>query len=80
LPRFYEGTDLSYGVYLYGWPITQVIRGFVGQNLTGYDMTALALPATVLAAWFSWRYIEKPALRLKNGFPPIRLDGNRQVA
>ncbi|MDR2213482.1 MAG: acyltransferase, partial [Pseudomonadales bacterium] len=42
LPRFYEGTDLSYGVYLYGWPITQVIRGFVGQNLTGYDMTALA--------------------------------------
>lgn len=75
MPRFYEGTDISYGVYLYGWPITQLIRHFVGPDLNGYEMTALTLPATMAAAWLSWRFIEKPALRFK---PARRQDASPQ--
>jgi peptidoglycan/LPS O-acetylase OafA/YrhL len=80
LPRFYEGTDISYGVYLYGWPVTQVVRGFVGPDLSGYEMTLYALPITMLVAWLSWRFIEKPALRFKNGLPSIRLRGKWQAS
>lgn len=65
LPRFYEGTDISYGVYLYGWPVTQLIRHFSGPDLTGYEMFVLALPPTMIVAWLSWVVVEKPALRLK---------------
>lgn len=64
-PRFYEGTDISYGVYLYGWPVTQLVRHFVGPDLNGYQMTALALPATMVVGLLSWYLVEKPALRLK---------------
>lgn len=62
-------SDISYGVYLYGWPVTQVIRAFVGDGLSGYEMTALALPATALLAYLSWHLVEKPALRLKTAAP-----------
>lgn len=65
LPRFYEGTDISYGVYLYGWPVTQLIRHFVGPDLNGYQMAALAVPATMAVGLLSWFIVEKPALRLK---------------
>ncbi len=69
LPRFYEGTDISYGVYLYGWPVTQLIRHFVGPDLNGYQMAAIALPATMLVALASWLLVEKPALRFKTRRP-----------
>ncbi|MDR0782090.1 MAG: acyltransferase [Pseudomonadales bacterium] len=73
LTRGYTGTDISYGVYLYGWPLTQVMRGFMGPGLSGYELTLYALPLTLLVAWLSWRLVEKPALRFKNGFPALRL-------
>ena len=69
VPTFYEGTDISYGLYLYGWPVTQLIRHYVGPDLNGYEMTALALPATMLVAWLSWVLVEAPALRLKRYRP-----------
>lgn len=62
---FSSETDLSYGIYLYGWPVTQVIRAAVGDGLSGYELTALALPATGLVAYLSWHLIEKPALAFK---------------
>jgi peptidoglycan/LPS O-acetylase OafA/YrhL len=62
---FSSETDLSYGIYLYGWPVTQLIRAAVGDGLSGYELTALALPATGLVAYLSWHLIEKPALAFK---------------
>jgi len=66
LPTFYNGTDISYGVYLYGWPITQLIRHFVGPDLSGYELAALSIPATVIVGWLSWLVVEKPALRFRS--------------
>lgn len=58
------GADLSYGVYLYGWPIQQALHALM-PTLTA---TALLLPSmllSLLVAALSWFWVEKPALGLK---------------
>jgi peptidoglycan/LPS O-acetylase OafA/YrhL len=56
--------DLSYGVYLYGWPVQQLVRVFSPVD-TPWVTLALCLPITLVCAWLSHRFIEAPALRLK---------------
>lgn len=56
--------DLSYGVYLYGWPVQQLVR-MTSPVDTPWLTVALCLPPTLLCAWLSHRFIEAPALRLK---------------
>lgn len=56
--------DLSYGVYLYGWPLQQLVR-VVSPDDTPWVTLVLCLPPTLVCAWLSHRYIEAPALRLK---------------
>ncbi|RDJ21517.1 acyltransferase [Bosea caraganae] len=56
--------DLSYGVYLYGWPVQQALVVL----LPGTGALALLWPAlalTLLVAALSWYGVEKPALGLK---------------
>jgi peptidoglycan/LPS O-acetylase OafA/YrhL len=55
-------TDLSYGVYLYSWPVQQLI---IARLAPGPLATfATALPLTLAVAWLSWTFIEAPALKL----------------
>ncbi|WP_321951049.1 acyltransferase family protein [Paraburkholderia bannensis] len=61
--------DLSYGLYLYGWPVTQLLALWLPA------IAPLALFASVTAicvplAFVSWRGIESPALRLKRARQP----------
>jgi Predicted acyltransferases len=63
-------TDLSFGVYIYHWPILQllVLTGLAGIATPVFIVIGLAVSAAV--ALLSWRLIEKPALRHKHsGFP-----------
>lgn len=56
--------DLSYGTYLWGFPLQQLlIAGFGWQN--PLLIFGASLPLTLLAAALSWRFIEQPALRWK---------------
>jgi peptidoglycan/LPS O-acetylase OafA/YrhL len=55
--------DISYGTYLYAFPIQQLMFSLVGGR--PWLMTATALPLTLLAATLSWLVIERPALRMK---------------
>ncbi len=57
--------DLSYGTFLYGYPIQNLIvtRFYDGTNLITVTLATLA--GVFTCAWLSWRYIEEPALRLK---------------
>lgn len=62
LPRTRD--DLSYGIYLTAWPIQQLLIAFYAL-----DTVPLAACTTVIAVAFatvSWRFVERPALRLKN--------------
>lgn len=56
--------DLSYGVYLYGWPVQQALHAL----LPALGMLTLLWPSLVLTcavAALSWYGVEKPALGLK---------------
>jgi len=56
--------DLSYGVYLYGWPVQQ---GFVAlfPSAGAFLLFWPGLAVTIAVAAASWYLVEKPALDLK---------------
>jgi len=57
--------DYSYGIYLYGWPLEQaVVASWPAAE--PIQVIAIALPASVLCAVLSWRFVEAPALQLRD--------------
>lgn len=61
-------TDLSYGVYLYGWPVQQVfVAVFPGQG--ALMNTLLSTVVVFCIAALSWHLVEKPALSFKTKQP-----------
>ncbi len=60
--RVAGGGDYSYGLYLYGWPVTQMIV-WAWPGIGVAALLALALPTTASLAFASWHWIERPALR-----------------
>jgi peptidoglycan/LPS O-acetylase OafA/YrhL len=52
----------SYGLYLYHWPIYQIIRGIAGVHLSVVEF-AFAMVATVIVTEVSYRFIETPIRR-----------------
>jgi peptidoglycan/LPS O-acetylase OafA/YrhL len=77
LPSFFHRVgarnDYSYGVYIYGWPVTQLL-GIYGVEHGGYVLfTASALAGSLMLAVLSWHLVEKHALRLKKIEPKVVL-------
>ncbi len=61
--------DYSYGVYIYGWPVQQIL-GIWGVQHLGYIIYTLSgLAGATGLAVLSWHLIEKHALRLKKVEP-----------
>ncbi|TBN56914.1 acyltransferase [Glaciihabitans arcticus] len=61
--------DVSYGVYIYGWPVQQLIAlALPGLPLPLFILLALAV--TLPLAWLSCALVERPALALKAGRSP----------
>ncbi|WP_306222673.1 acyltransferase family protein [Bosea beijingensis] len=56
--------DLSYGVYLYGWPMQQALHALY-PSLGALILLWPSLAVTLIVAALSWYLIEKPALGLK---------------
>ena len=52
----------SYGIYLFHWPIYQIIRGVAGRALTVAEFV-LALALTAVVAEVSYRFVEMPIRR-----------------
>lgn len=63
-PAFDPRADLSYGIYLYGWPIQQGLRALL-PGASPWLLLPPALMLTGLVAGLSWVAVEQPALRLK---------------
>ncbi|SKA82172.1 Peptidoglycan/LPS O-acetylase OafA/YrhL, contains acyltransferase and SGNH-hydrolase domains [Agreia bicolorata] len=65
LTRVGRRNDVSYGMYIYGFPIQQLlILVLGGAVLPVWLFAAVAVVATVPFAWLSWLALEKPALRI----------------
>ena len=66
LPQLRQ-TDLSYGLYLYGWPAQQLAWLLpAGKSIAGN--IAIATLIALACAALSWHLVERPALRLKKRF------------
>lgn len=66
LGRLTRTDDISYGVYLYGWPAqTLIIWNF--RTVNPWLLSALALTIAAGLGYASWMLIEKPCLRLARG-------------
>jgi peptidoglycan/LPS O-acetylase OafA/YrhL len=59
--------DLSYGIYIYAWPVQQIGVAFMGQQTPYLELLSITVPVTVALAAVSWHFVEKRALRFKPG-------------
>lgn len=57
--------DLSYGTYIYAFPISQIFIVYFKSNISPTMLTILTILLVLPIAYLSWRFIEKPALSLK---------------
>lgn len=57
-------SDISYGVYLYGWPIQKLLL-WHWPELAFWQLFPASASLALLAGWISWNVIEKPALGWK---------------
>ncbi len=57
--------DFSYGVYLYAFPVQQILIHFYKDQLNGWLVALLTLLITLPIDALSWYGLEKPALRWK---------------
>ena len=75
-PRLARRHDISYGVYIYAFPVQQLLAyaGAPQLGLFAYDVLA-ALVTAVLAAT-SWWLVERPALRRARRRFPSRTSGS----
>jgi len=69
LRRLTAHGDVSYGIYIYAFPVQQSVAAIWG-GIDPLPMTAVAFPVTYALAFLSWRLVERPALGLKRRVAP----------
>lgn len=57
--------DISYGVYLYGFLVQQIVVEYLELGRTPAVNTLLTLVPVIVLGYLSWNFVEKPALKLK---------------
>ncbi|GAB4717438.1 MULTISPECIES: acyltransferase family protein [Mycobacterium avium complex (MAC)] len=72
-PRLRLRTDLSYGVYIYGWPVQQLLVICGLKFLNPFVFAVVAGAATIPLAAGSWFLVEKRAMALKVRFTQKKL-------
>jgi peptidoglycan/LPS O-acetylase OafA/YrhL len=75
LPARFQGIgrkrDYSYGIYIYAFPVQQVVAMLGGAKWGPVVYIVLSLAGTVLLAVPSWHLVEKPAMSAKNWTPKL---------
>ena len=68
MPPVFHERDYSYGIYLYGMPIQQMMISLFPGVSSPLAQLALAVPAIICFAAFSWHLIERPILQQRRRF------------
>jgi len=61
-------SDVSYGVYLYAFPIQQMLASMNVFQQNPVGLALAAVPCALAMGAMSWHFVERPALRLKGTF------------
>lgn len=61
--------DISYGLYLYAWPVQNTLV-WTFPAIHPLTVFCAATPIAAALGWLSWTLVEKPALTLKRVFEP----------
>lgn len=56
--------DLSYGIYLFGWPLEQLVKQYT-ETESPWELLGFSLPLVLLSAAISFHFVERPALQFK---------------
>ena len=67
LQRIGSKNDISYGVYLYAFPLQQLYYAFAVQGLVPNSPEwnlAFASVASLICGWLSWKLVEQPCMRI----------------
>jgi peptidoglycan/LPS O-acetylase OafA/YrhL len=59
--------DLSYGIYIYAWPVQQTGVALLGRQTPYLELLSITVPVTLVLAAASWHLVEKKALCFKPG-------------
>jgi peptidoglycan/LPS O-acetylase OafA/YrhL len=65
LHNFGKFGDFSYGIYIYAFPIQQVVTSMFQNEITPFENFLYSFPPTLVLAVMSWYVIEKRALKYK---------------
>lgn len=65
LSGFGKHGDFSYGIYIYGFPIQQILTEQFGGRMDVFLNFFIAYPLILICACLSWHFIEKKALKWK---------------
>jgi peptidoglycan/LPS O-acetylase OafA/YrhL len=57
-------------MYLYAWPVQQLLIQAFGPWLNPYTLSLTALAGSGALAWLSWSFVERPFLALKRNSKP----------
>lgn len=78
LARINNGNDISYGVYLYAWPASQLMVHY-WPGIGVWELGIATFAAAGLCGWLSWHLVEKPAMqRLRDLIPGARTSPHRR--
>lgn len=60
--------DFSYGLYVYAFPVQQLVVWFKHGEITPLENLLYSFPAILVLSFFSWHLLEKQALKIKRYF------------
>jgi peptidoglycan/LPS O-acetylase OafA/YrhL len=72
--------DISYGTYIWAYPVQRVVNELLGFQSHWALSLILCLSFTLPIAWMSWRYVERPALAIKPKRRPDQLPPDAAAA
>ncbi|MGL3149844.1 acyltransferase family protein [Microbacterium sp. A82] len=66
-PQWIAKNDVSYGFYIYAWPMQQLVLIFGGAQFGIVVYILITTVVTALLATASWLFVERPVMRLARG-------------
>lgn len=73
--RINDATDISYGVYLYAWPTTQLLVRY-WPSMSPVVAELITFAVVILCGWASWRFVEQPMIAKAQQLARRKVDPN----